>query len=379
LTEPARAAAPAANAAASPPKKADETRTPAPPRELEETITDSKDSKDENKDPIGLSGMRLAGGKYVVCEYVGRTSAAWVYKAIHQLLSIPCFLKAAEVDPNAQDGVPERLRREARATAAIRHQGVLRVIDAGISEGRAYLTQEWAEGPSLRSIIDQHRVMSVPDLIAIGLELLDAVAACHKRNVVVRAFEPERIFIRTTGARPVPAFFDLSRAVIVGESGPAPTHAERTRRGMGYVIKNARYVSPEEITEQPPDPRSDLYSFGVLLYELVTGEFPYATKGKSQQVYLVSHLRDVPRPIELPRSSGVPQDLNGVIAKLLAKKPEDRFPTAEAAKHALEDTVVPDLLRHSTRAGQRVLEAWKSRVKLGLQSTAALSPIELDK
>ena len=122
MTEPARAAAPAANAAASPPKKVDDTRTPAPPRELEETITDSKD---ENKDPIGLSGMRLAGGKYVVCEYVGRTSAAWVYKAIHQLLSIPCFLKAAEVDPSAPDGVPERLRREARATAAIRHPGAL--------------------------------------------------------------------------------------------------------------------------------------------------------------------------------------------------------------------------------------------------------------
>jgi serine/threonine protein kinase len=372
LSDPGHAAAPPV-----PAKRADEPRTPAPPVDLETTQTDSRDERD----PGGLSGARLANGKYVVLDYLGRTSAAHVYKAIHQLLSVPCFLKAADVDPSMPDGVPDRLRREARATASVRHTGVLRVLDAGVSEGRAYLTQEWADGPSLRSIIEQYRVMSVPDLITIGIELLDALCVLHKRGVIVRAFEPERIFIRTGAQRPTPAFFDLSRAVVVGqETGPPPTQAERTKRGTGYVIRSARYLSPEEITEQPPDVRSDLYSYGLLLYELVSGEFPYpaAMRGKSPQAFIVSHLRDIPRPMELPASRGVPEDLPGVIARLLAKKPEDRFQTAEQAKRAIEDIVVPDMLRHSSRAGQRVLDAWRNRVKLGIAKTAQIPQINIE-
>ena len=104
---------------------------------------------------------------------------------------------------------------------------------------------------------------------------------------------------------------------------------------------------------------------------MLTGEFPYAVRGTSPTQYIVSHLRDLPRPLALPPERGhAPDDLSAIIRKLLAKKPEDRFASAEATRRALEDTVIPDLLRHAgTGSGSRVLNGWRSRVRSGILKT----------
>jgi serine/threonine-protein kinase len=325
-----------------------------------------------NADPMGLQGAREVAGRYHVIKCIGQTSAAWVYRAIHTGLSVPCFLKVSEADPQAQGGVPERLRREARASASVRHPSLLRVYDAGVWEGRAYLAQEWVEGPSLRALINRGPVVTVSETLALAIDLLDGISSLHRRGIVVRALEPERIFVKEAGERREPKLFDLSRTHFVGESGPPPA-AERThasKSGAGIVVQSARYLSPEEIKEQAPDPRSDLYSYGLVLYEMLTGEFPYATKSTGPTQYIVAHLREVPRPLALPPERGsLPEDLPGIIRRFLAKKPEDRFETAEAARRALEDTVVPDLVRHAGAGGQRILDAWRTRVRQGLLKT----------
>lgn len=323
-------------------------------------------------DPAGLQGTREVAHRYHVVRYIGQTSAAWVYRAIHTGLAQPCFFKVAEADPGQPQGVPERLRREAKASASVRHKTLLRVYDAGVWEGHAYLSQEWVEGPSLREVISRGAVVSVPEVLQLALDLLDGLSALHKKGIVVRAFEPERIFVKESAERREPKLFDLSRAHFLGEGGPPPA-AERThdKGGHAIVVQSARYLSPEEIKEKAPDQRSDLYSFGLLLYEMLTGEFPYANKGSGPTQYLVSHLREMPRPLALPPERGhAPEDLSAILRKLLAKKPEDRFESADAARRALEDTVIPDLLRHSsTAAGAKVLDAWRNRVRSGILKT----------
>src|SRR3954469_3759222 len=107
-------------------------------------------------DPLGLVAARGVAGRYHVVSYLGQTSAAWVYRAIHTGLSVPCFLKLAELD---EGQVPERLRREARATASVRHPSILRVLDAGTWEGLGYVAQEWTDGPTLRSLIQRGPVV----------------------------------------------------------------------------------------------------------------------------------------------------------------------------------------------------------------------------
>jgi serine/threonine-protein kinase len=316
------------------------------------------------EDPAGLVAARGVAGRYHVARYVGRTSAAWVYRAIHTGLAVPCFLKLADLESGQ---IPERLRREARAAAAARHPALLRVLDAGTWEGRlAYVAQEWTDGPTLRAIVERGSVVSVPELVALALDILDGLDALHAKGIVVRALEPERIFVRETPERREAKLFDLSRAHFTAEGGPPPV-AERAREGAnGIVVQSARYLSPEELLEAPIDPRADLYSFGLVLHELLTGEFPYANRG-TPTGWVVAHLKDLPRPLELdPERGHMPEDLPAIIRKLLAKKPEDRFESAAATRRALEDVVVPDLLRYATPQGQRVLDAWRNRVRIGM-------------
>ena len=324
-------------------------------------------------DPAGLTGAREVANRYHVVRYIGQTSAAWVYRAIHTGLGVPCFLKIADKDAAQPLGVPERLRREAKASASVRHAAMLRVYDAGTWENHAYLAQEWVEGPTLREIINRGAVVGVAETLMFALDLLDAIATIHRKGIVIRAFEPERIFVKESGERREPKLFDLSRTHFLNEAGPPPAaeRAHASKGGMGIVVQSARYLSPEEIKELPPDPRSDLYSFGLLLYEMLTGDFPYANKGTGPTQYLVQHLREMPRPLQLPQERGkIPEDLPAIIRKLLAKKPEDRFETADAARRALEDTVIPDLLRQQQLStSSRVLDGWRARVRTGLLKT----------
>lgn len=317
-------------------------------------------------DPLGLFGSTVAG-RFAVVRYLGRTSMSYIYRVVHMLMDRPCFLKITDRDPAAPEGMPAGLRRETQVTSASRHASMLRLLDAGTTGDWAYMTQEWSDGPNLRSVIEQTNTMTVPDLLAIAMQLLDAVCDLHRHGVVLRAFDPERILVPARGGKPHLRLFDLSRIAYVGEK-MSQHELERSKRATGFAVRSTRYMAPDEIREAPADPRSDLYSLGVLLYEMLTGEYPYKPRGQGPGAYVLSHLREEPAPLEVA-ARDLPQDLPGILRRLLAKSPEDRFATAEEARRAIEDVIVPDLMRLNTAADRHVLEAWRKRVKTGLGRT----------
>jgi serine/threonine-protein kinase len=318
-------------------------------------------------DPLGLFGSTVAG-RFAVVRYLGRTSLAHIYRVVHMLMDRPCFLKITDRDAAAPEGIPAGLRREAQVTTTSRHPALLRLLDAGTTGDWAYMTQEWSDGPNLRSVIEQTNTMTVPDLLAIAMQLLDAVCDLHRHGVVLRAFDPERILVPAKGGKPHLRLFDLSRTAYVGEK-TSQAELERSKRATGFAVRSTRYMAPDEIREAPADPRSDLYSLGVLLYEMLTGEYPYKPRGQGPGAYVLSHLREEPAAIDAGAREGLPQDLPGILRRMVAKKPEDRFETAEAARRAIEDVIVPDMMRLNTAADRHVLEAWRKRVKTGLGRT----------
>lgn len=315
------------------------------------------------QDPLGLL-CRPVARRFSVVGYLGSTSVAHIYRAIHQIMERPCFLK---ITP-AEQGVPESLRREAAAAGKTNHAAVLRLYDAGFKDGYAYLAQEWSDGPSLRTIMNQGADVSVPDLLGLALQLLDALCALHSAGLCLRAFDPERILVPTLNGRYSLRLFDLSRIATQGEQLARESAAE-TKAATGFKVRSTRYMAPEEIQDKAAEPRSDLYSFGVLLCEMITGEYPYATKGKGPMAYVVSHLKDDVRPLAFTGKPEIPGDLPGIVRRLLAKDPGDRFESAEACRRSLEDLIVPDMVRLNVPGRRQNLEAWRTRVKKGLRDT----------
>jgi serine/threonine protein kinase len=307
-------------------------------------------------DPLGLFGLRVAK-RFAPVRYLGRTSVSCIYRAVHTLMEQACFLKIVEHDPLSEDGMPPSLRREAQATAKQDHSALLRMYDAGVKGGFAFLAQEWSDGPNLRAVMNQGADIAVPDLLSMSLQLLDAVCALHRKGVILRAFDPERILVPSANGRVTLRLFDLSRVVNLGERSEEPTRKSTS----GFHIRSTRYMAPEEIKEHPCDERSDVYSFGVLLAELIGGEYPYATKGTGPTAYVISHLKEEPRPLAIDGRPGVPEDLPSIVLRMLAKDPGDRFQTAEEVRRALEDIIVPDMMR--LKSDRQVLDAWRKNVR----------------
>ena len=323
----------------------------------------SPSPEQQQQDPLGLL-CRTVAGRFSVVGYLGSTSVAHIYRAIHRHMDRPCFLKLTP----AQSGVPESLRREAQAAGKANHAAVLRLYDAGLKDGYAYLAQEWSDGPSLRSLMDQGADISVPDLLDLALQLLDALCALHAVGLCLRAFDPERILVPPRNGRPQLRLFDLSRIASTGDM-LATESAEASKHATGFKIRSTRYMAPEEIREQPAEPRSDLYSFGVLLCEMIAGEYPYAPRGKGPTAYVVSHLRDEVRPLVFEGKAELPADLPGIVRRLLAKDPSERFASAEDCRRALEDLIVPDLVRLNVPGRRHALEAWRTKVRSGLRQS----------
>jgi eukaryotic-like serine/threonine-protein kinase len=220
-----------------------------------------------------------------------------------------------------------RFRREILVSSKLQHPLIVPLLAAGQAGDLLYYTMPYVEGESLRERVDREGALPVADVIAILRDLLSALVYAHGRGVVHRDIKPENIML--SGGQAVILDFGVARALDAGSS-----EASLARTTAGVVVGTPMYMAPEQAAADPAvDHRADLYALGLVAYELLTGAPPF--EGKTPQAIMAAHVAQVPEPVQARRPDA-PDWLATLIARLLAKEPSERPPSAKATLEALE-------------------------------------------
>ncbi|HLM77550.1 MAG TPA: protein kinase [Rubrobacteraceae bacterium] len=219
----------------------------------------------------------------------------------------------------------ERFRREARSAASLSHPNIVSVYDQGRSEdGSYYIAMEYEPGGTLKERIRQEGVGITPGAaLEVALQITEALRAAHEKGVIHRDIKPQNVLVTEKGDVKV-TDFGIARAAAFTSSGATAT---------GVVLGTAEYMSPEQARGEPVGPGSDLYSLGVVLYEMLTGTLPYQAQSP-----IGAAIKHATESVRSPREArpGVPEPLDALTTKLLAKNSEDRYPSAAALSNDLE-------------------------------------------
>ena len=259
---------------------------------------------------------RLIDQRYRVTRRLARGGMATVYVAQDERLERPVALKVMHPYLAESDAFVERFHREARAAARIVHPGVVSVFDQGVVSGQGFLVMELIDGTNLRALLNAQGAFTIPQALRYTTDILEALRAAHRMGVIHRDIKPENILVPTDGPAKV-ADFGLARAVSKGSTS-----------ATGNMLGTAAYIAPEIAQTAKADARSDLYSVGIMLYEMLTGAVPWADESPLQIVH--HHVSDdVPSP-----SAGlpwIPREIDDLVAALTARAPANRCTDASDA------------------------------------------------
>jgi serine/threonine protein kinase len=268
-------------------------------------------------------------GPYEVQSLLGAGGMGEVYRARDARLNRTVALKILPSQMAVDPGRRQRFEQEARAASALNHPNIVSVYDIGAQDGLAYIVSELIEGESLRDIV-QRGPMPVSRLLDIAGQTAAALAAAHAGGIVHRDLKPENIMVTRDGRAKI-LDFGLAKHTATAAAGGAET---RTVTSAGAVMGTAAYMSPEQIRGEPVDHRSDIFSFGLVLYECITGKMPF--ERPSGVEIMAAILRE--DPAELPES--VSPALRQIVWHCLEKEPDHRFHSARDLGFALRTVSV---------------------------------------
>ena len=261
--------------------------------------------------------------RYEIQNRIGRGGMADVFLARDVLLDRPVAIKVLFPEYATDPNFVERFRREAQSAANLNHPNIVSVYDWGKYSNTYYMAMEYVQGRTLADILRANGHVSSVQAAEIASEVSAALAFAHKNGVVHRDIKPANILIGSAGAVKV-ADFGIARAM--------NSATENNLTQVGSVMGTATYFSPEQAQGAQPDPRSDLYSLGIVLYEMVAGHPPFTGENPVGIAYKQVH--DAPKPLN-QLVADVPRPFEAIVAKLLAKKPEQRYADADGLRDDL--------------------------------------------
>jgi serine/threonine protein kinase len=277
----------------------------------------------ERKERVELHVGDVVGDRYELRRELGRGAGGLVFEALHRYTHRSIALKVVGPDV-PRNLIPEqcaRLMREAQALAAVRHPGIVEVLDAGLmADDTPFIVLERLDGRTLEGLLATRGKLSPEDSVAIGLQLSDALDALHHVGVVHRDLKPGNVFVvRDRDGAERLKLLDFGIALV-------RSHAHEKLTGIGALIGTPAYMSPEQLLAMEVDHSTDIYALGVTLFECLTGRLPY--EGNYQSVLLQACSSDAKIPKVTDHVPEIGPELTSLVEKAIARKPQDRFATA---------------------------------------------------
>jgi len=261
-----------------------------------------------------LAPGTVLGGRYEILELLGEGGMGAVYKARDTAVDRLIALKLIRPDLAGNPAILQRFKQELVLARQVTHRNVIRIYDLGEADGLKFITMEYIEGQDLRSLLRTQGKFPVSEAVAIAEQILSGLQAAHAEGVIHRDLKPGNI-MREPQGRIVVMDFGLARTV--GGDGLTQT---------GMMVGTMEYMSPEQAQAQPVDVRSDLYTVGLIVYELLSGNVPYKAESALASLLKRSHERAVPvSDVE----SSVPRPLSAIVGKCLERDPAERYQVAQ--------------------------------------------------
>jgi serine/threonine-protein kinase len=266
--------------------------------------------------PQSLEGHTL--GKYRILNALGRGGMAQVYRGYHPQLDRYVAIKVLRSDLVEEDEFLGRFKREAHAVSGLRHPNIVQVFDFDIQDDHHFMVMELLEGDTLRARLNDYRIrgqrMPLPEILRILSEVLDGLGYAHKEGIIHRDIKPANIMLTKRGQA---VLTDFGIAQIVGSTQYTVS---------GALMGTLNYMAPEQGLKGTCDERSDIYSLGIVLYEMLTGYTPF--DADTPLAILMKHLND-PLPLPSQVDPALPIALEQIVLKALAKDPQDRYQNAQ--------------------------------------------------
>jgi serine/threonine-protein kinase len=274
----------------------------------------------------------VIAGRYELVELVGTGGMSSVYKAHDRLLERNVALKILHPHYGDDEEYVERFRREARSVAQMSHPNIVTVIDRGEDEGQQYIVFEYVDGENLKQMVERNGPLPARRAVELGLEMADALAFAHEHGLVHRDVKPQNVLLTPDGEAKM-TDFGIARSLDV-EHGVTQT---------GTVLGTSNYLSPEQASGKPVTPATDVYSLGVVMFELLTAEVPFP--GENFVAVAMKHINDPPPDLRELRPD-VPLRLVAAIERALEKDPSRRFGSMDQfaweLKQCLAEMGAPD-------------------------------------
>jgi serine/threonine-protein kinase len=286
-----------------------------------------------------MVGKLIADGKYQIVSVLGKGGMGTVYQAVQPAMKRMVALKLIRADLLTRPDAVARFHKEMMVTARVEHPNTVRVYDFGNDRGKLYLAMEFLAGPSLREVIDRSGPLGVVRLVRIARQVANALGAIHAHGIVHRDLKPDNVILLDSfGERDFVKVLDFGIAKVLEE--------QLRLTATGKPIGTPTYMAPEQAMGLAVDPRTDLYTLGVMLYQMASGRVPFdAVMTESMRL---AHAHETPRPIT-SLVPDLPPALARLIMQLLEKEPEARPATAAEVTARLDRCLPADAASRARR------------------------------